>query len=88
MLQAVPMPLSHGERPRTLVGDIDARLDRQGNIFALFVLNGGRWFEWQQGKLPRETLLHPGPNGSWKFALAPNLKTVLAPVHYSDTDSR
>lgn len=77
VLQAVPMPLSHGERPRTLVGDIDARLDRQGNIFALFVLNGGRWFEWQQGKLPRETLLHPGPNGSWKFALAPNLKTVL-----------
>src|SRR3546814_1542299 len=23
------------------------------------------------------TLLHPGRNGSWKFALSPNLKTVL-----------
>ncbi|WP_294062235.1 hypothetical protein [Sphingomonas sp.] len=77
VLQAVPMPLSRGERPRALVGDIDARLDPQGKVFALFVLNGGRWFEWQQGKLPREMPLHPGPNGSWKFALSPDLKTVL-----------
>src|SRR3546814_20701327 len=63
VLQTVPMPLSQNGKPPTLVGDIDARLDRQGKIFALFVLNGGRWFEWQQGKLPRETLLHPGRNG-------------------------
>src|SRR3546814_17728058 len=71
------MPLSQNGKPPTLVGDIDARLDRQGKIFALFVLNGGRWFEWQQGKLPRETLLHHGRHGSWKFAISPNLKTVL-----------
>jgi hypothetical protein len=77
VLQTVPMPLSHNEQPRTLVGDIDARLDRQGKIFALFVLNGGRWFEWKQGKLPRETLLHVKPKGSWKFALSPDSKTVL-----------
>lgn len=77
VLQAMPMPLSHGAKPPVLVGTIDARLDRQGKIHALFVLNGGRWFEWRQGSPWRETRLHPGPNGSWKFALSPNLKTVL-----------
>src|SRR3546814_20979345 len=41
VLQTVPMPLSQNGKPPTLVGDIDARLDRQGKIFALFVLNGG-----------------------------------------------
>lgn len=77
VLQTAPIPLSRGATPPTLVGDIDARLDREGNIYALFVLNGGRWFEWRQGKPLRETPLHPGPNGFWKFALSSDLKTVL-----------
>lgn len=77
VLQAVPMPLSQNGKRLALIRDIDVRLDRQGQIFALFVLNDGRWFEWQQGELPREALLHPGPNGTWKFALSPDLKTVL-----------
>jgi hypothetical protein len=77
VLQTVPMPRSNNGKPATLVRAIDARLDRQRKIFALFVLDGGRWFEWQQGKPPRETPLQPGLTGDRKFALSPHLKTVL-----------
>ena len=77
VLQTVPLPLSQKRKLPGLVGDIDARLDSKGRIFAFFVLNGSRWFKWQQGKLPREILLDLKPNAPWKFVLSPDLKTVL-----------
>jgi hypothetical protein len=71
------MPLSLGAKPPTLVGNIDARLDLKGDMYALFVLNGNRWFEWRQGRLPREMPLQLEPNRLGKFAVSPDLKTVL-----------
>ncbi|SEI91341.1 hypothetical protein SAMN05428950_101554 [Sphingomonas sp. OV641] len=77
VLQAVPLPLALGTKPRTLVGLIDARLDRRGKVHAVFKVSDDRWFEWRQGMPLREMRLEIGPRGSAKFALSPDLKRIL-----------
>jgi hypothetical protein len=77
ILQAVPLPVSSSDRPATLVGEIDARVDARGRMYALFVLNGHRWFEWRQGEALHPLSLDTGEQPAKWFSVTPDLSKVL-----------
>ena len=77
ILQAVRLPVSSSDRPATLVGQIEARIDARGRMYALFVLNGHRWFEWRQGEALRPLSLDTGRQPAKWFAVTPDLSNVL-----------
>lgn len=77
VLQAVQLPAPLGKQPQGLVGQIDARIDDRGKIYALFVMNGRRWFEWRQGKKLRALPIDAGDNSHPRFAITPDLTGML-----------
>lgn len=64
----------------SLIGEIDARIDDQGKIHAIFVMEGHRWFEWQQGEKirPLHSLdIDPSKAPAKWFSATPDFSKVL-----------
>jgi hypothetical protein len=76
VLQAIGFP--GAESPLARIQEIDARLDREGRVRAVFTFDN-HWFEWRQGEELRSLWLDVA---TWRrpFALSPDLETLLV-VH-------
>ncbi|WP_156521734.1 hypothetical protein [Croceicoccus pelagius] len=84
VIQSFEMPPSVGPRNRTLITGVDARIDGNGRVFALLAAtgdpNGTRWFLLRQGNAIRQLAMDVGRVSPKRFAVTPDLKSVLV-VH-------
>ena len=84
VIQSFEMPPSVGPRNRTLITGVDARIDGNGRVFALLAAtgdpNGTRWFLLRQGNAIRQLARDVGRVSPKRFAVTPDLKSVLV-VH-------
>lgn len=89
VLQSALIPASTKIKGTPAILDIDARLDLDGNIFALMVLPGeadrSRWMVWHQGEQLRATALDVPRKGWMPFAVSPDMKTALIMHNLSAT---
>lgn len=73
VLQSMVFP--EAESPLGRSQAIDARIDREGRVHAVWVFDN-RWFEWRQGTDLRPLPMDM-PSRSTSFALTPNLEKLL-----------
>jgi hypothetical protein len=74
---AIPVIERPGALPVKRIRSIDARLDKNGQMYALFLISNA-WFEWHQGEDMRPVAMPFGK--AWplaQFTIAPDLINVL-----------
>lgn len=89
VIQSFMMPPSVAPGNWTLIAGVDARIDRNGRVFALLAAtgdpNGTRWFQLRQGRPMRQLPIDIGRVSPNRFAVAPDLKSVLVVHNLSAT---
>lgn len=89
VIQSFEMPPSVAPGNWTLIAGVDARIDRNGRVFALLAVTGDpdgtRWFQLQQGSPMRQLAIDIGRVSPNRFAVTPDLKSVLVVHNLSAT---
>ncbi len=81
VIQSTAIPTPANEDRKALILAVDARVDDNGRAFALLALSGHpsktRLFAWHQDRPLRELSWDTGKLTPKRYAVSPNLKTVL-----------